>query len=196
MKNHKIVVNIPSFLLRKAILSVLYENFSATDVVVIDAADNNNNLTAIMLREQPDIILLQNTKIPFDDLVFKDIYFVAITDNETQVTKNEFLDEVLMINDSQSTIIHKLQKVINKIKQPHSKNTTTQELSNREKEILKTVAQGLTNQEIAEKLFLSIHTITTHRKNITAKLGIKTISGLTLYALLNGLVNLEETKLK
>ncbi|MCD6365905.1 MAG: response regulator transcription factor [Bacteroidales bacterium] len=194
MKNHKIVVNIPSFLLRKAVLSVLYENFSATDVVVIDAADNNN-LTEIMLREQPDIILLQNTKIPFDDLVFKDIYFVAITDNETQVTKNEFLDEVLMINDSQSTIIHKLQKVINKIKQPHSKNTTTQELSDREKEILKAVAQGLTNQEIAEKLFLSIHTITTHRKNITAKLGIKTISGLTLYALLNGLVNLEETKL-
>ena len=195
MKNHKIVVNIPSFLLRKAILSVLYENFYAIDVVIVDAADYEN-LTAITLRERPDIILLQDTKIPFDDFVFKDIFFVAITNDETPVAKGEFLDEVLTINDSQSVIIHKLQKVINKIKQTHTENATTQELSNREKDILKAVAQGLTNQEIAEKLFLSIHTITTHRKNITAKLGIKTISGLTLYALLNGLVNLEETKLK
>jgi len=195
MKNHKIVINIPSFLLRKAVLSVLYENFSAIDVVVVDTA-NNSNMTEIMLRERPDIILLQNAKIPFDDFVFKDIFVVAIAGNETPTAKNEFLDEVLTINDSQSTIIHKLQKIINKIKLTHNDTITAQELSDREKEILKAVAQGHTNQEIAEKLFLSIHTITTHRKNITAKLGIKTISGLTLYALLNGLVNLEETKLK
>jgi len=195
MKNHKIVINIPSFLLRKAVLSVLYENFSAIDVVVVDTA-NNSNMTEIMLRERPDIILLQNAKIPFDDFVFKDIFVVAIAGNETPTAKNEFLDEVLTINDSQSTIIHKLQKIINKIKLTHNDTITAQELRSREKEILKAVAQGHTNQEIAEKLFLSIHTITTHRKNITAKLGIKTISGLTLYALLNGLVNLEETKLK
>lgn len=61
-------------------------------------------------------------------------------------------------------------------------------LSEREKDILKLVACGLTNQNIANKLFLSVHTVTTHRKNITKKLGIKTVSGLTVYAMMNKLV--------
>ncbi|RLD85730.1 MAG: hypothetical protein DRJ09_12555 [Bacteroidetes bacterium] len=65
---------------------------------------------------------------------------------------------------------------------------TDHKLSEREDDILKHVAYGLTNQEIADKLFLSIHTVTTHRKNITRKLGIKTVSGLTVYALMNKLV--------
>jgi DNA-binding CsgD family transcriptional regulator len=71
---------------------------------------------------------------------------------------------------------------------------TSNELSDREKTILKHVAKGQTNKEIAENLYLSTHTVITHRKNITAKLGIKTISGLTVYAILNNLVTLEEIK--
>ncbi len=65
-------------------------------------------------------------------------------------------------------------------------------LSKREKNILREVALGLTNKEIANKLFISIHTVTTHRKNITRKIGIKTVSGLTIYSILNGLIKLEE----
>ena len=52
------------------------------------------------------------------------------------------------------------------------------------------VALGLTNSQIAEKLFISQHTVVTHRKKITSKLGIKTISGLTVYALLNNLIEI------
>jgi DNA-binding CsgD family transcriptional regulator len=51
---------------------------------------------------------------------------------------------------------------------------------------------GLTNKEISEKLFISTHTVITHRKNITAKLGIKTIAGLTMYAAINGIVSRDE----
>ncbi|RLD72360.1 MAG: DNA-binding response regulator, partial [Bacteroidetes bacterium] len=65
-------------------------------------------------------------------------------------------------------------------------------LSERETTVLKHVTQGMTNQEIAEKLFLSVHTVTTHRKNITKKLGIKTVSGLTVYALLNKVIDMRE----
>ncbi len=195
MKNIKIIVNISSYLIRKAVLSLLYENFSRTDVILMDT-EKNETLTEITLKEKPDVILLENLETIFDDFIFKDIYFVGFALKKTQALKNEFLDEILFLNDSQSVIIHKLQSIFNKVNQNHSEAYKPEELSDREKEILKAVAQGLTNQEIAEKLFLSIHTITTHRKNITAKLGIKTISGLTLYALLNGLVNLEETKLK
>lgn len=67
-----------------------------------------------------------------------------------------------------------------------------EELSEREKEILVSVAQGLLNKEIADKHNISINTVITHRKNITRKIGIKTVPGLTAYALLNNLIDINE----
>ncbi len=67
-----------------------------------------------------------------------------------------------------------------------------QELSAREKEILVSVAQGLLNKEIADKHNISINTVITHRKNITRKTGIKTVPGLTVYAILNNLIDINE----
>jgi DNA-binding CsgD family transcriptional regulator len=66
---------------------------------------------------------------------------------------------------------------------------TKGELSEREREVLAKVAQGAINKEIADSLNISLNTVITHRKNITAKLGIKTISGLTVYAILNGIIS-------
>ncbi|MDR1555776.1 MAG: LuxR C-terminal-related transcriptional regulator [Tannerellaceae bacterium] len=63
------------------------------------------------------------------------------------------------------------------------------ELSLREKEVLRLIAQGSTNKDIADKLNISLNTVLTHRKNITARLGIKTVSGLTFYAIMNGLIS-------
>ncbi len=74
-------------------------------------------------------------------------------------------------------------------KKPVDKN---QPLTEREITILKHITLGLTNQEIAEKLFLSVHTVMTHRKNLTKKLGIKTVSGLTVYALLNKIIEIQD----
>jgi len=65
-----------------------------------------------------------------------------------------------------------------------------EELSEREKEILVSVAQGLLNKEIADKHNISINTVITHRKNITRKIGIKTVAGLTAYAILNNLIDI------
>lgn len=64
-----------------------------------------------------------------------------------------------------------------------------EELTQREKDVLKLVALGHTNKDIGEKLFISVHTVISHRKNITEKLGIKSISGLTVYAILNKLID-------
>ena len=47
----------------------------------------------------------------------------------------------------------------------------------------------MTNREIADQYFISIHTVISHRKNITRKTGIKTIAGLTVYALLNNMIS-------
>ncbi len=68
-------------------------------------------------------------------------------------------------------------------------------LSVREADILRLVARGLTNKEIAAELAISFNTVLTHRKNITAKLGIKSISAQTIYAVMNGLVLPDETRL-
>ncbi|MBQ4189237.1 MAG: helix-turn-helix transcriptional regulator, partial [Bacteroidales bacterium] len=64
-----------------------------------------------------------------------------------------------------------------------------EELSDREKEILVCVARGMLNKEIADQNNISIHTVISHRKNITRKTGIKTVAGLTVYAILNGLID-------
>ena len=67
-------------------------------------------------------------------------------------------------------------------------------LSQREKEIIVGVVKGLTNKEIADKLCLSIHTVITHRRNVSRKLQIHSPAGLTIFAILNGLVELNDIK--
>ena len=63
------------------------------------------------------------------------------------------------------------------------------DLSPRETEVLKLVAKGFMNKEIADQLNISINTVLSHRKNLTAKLGIKTVSGLSFYAMMNGYIS-------
>ena len=75
---------------------------------------------------------------------------------------------------------------------PDSPHPQREELSAREKEILVSVAQGLLNKEIADRHNISINTVITHRKNITRKTGIKTVAGLTAYAILNNLIDINE----
>ena len=67
---------------------------------------------------------------------------------------------------------------------------TAEELSEREIDVLREVVQGLSNKEIADKLFISPHTVISHRKNITRKLNIHTTAGLTIYAIVNNLIDI------
>ena len=68
-------------------------------------------------------------------------------------------------------------------------------LSEREKEVIQLVAKGLSNKEIADKMFIAVNTVMTHRRNISRKLEIHSPAGLTIYAIVNGLINLDEVKL-
>ncbi|MFO7869357.1 MAG: LuxR C-terminal-related transcriptional regulator [Bacteroidales bacterium] len=86
-----------------------------------------------------------------------------------------------------------IQDIIQKIESQknisHDNNEDSEQLSIREKEILKHVALGFANKEIAEKLFISIHTVISHRKNIVEKTGIKSIPGLTMYAIMTDIID-------
>ena len=96
---------------------------------------------------------------------------------------------------SESNLIKSIMNLHKKAHQPgHSMNKAAieahkvHELSPREIEVLSLIAKGKTNKEIATKLNISQTTVITHRKNIIEKLGIKSISGLTIYAVMNGYV--------
>lgn len=65
-------------------------------------------------------------------------------------------------------------------------------LSEREKDIIRAVAQGKANKEIADALCISVHTVATHRRNISAKLGIHSSAGLIIFAIINHLVDINE----
>ena len=82
-------------------------------------------------------------------------------------------DAVIEINDSKPKIINKIGQIV-KI------------------DVLVAVAKGMMNKEIADQMNISIHTVISHRKNITRKTGIKSVSGLTVYALLNNLIDENE----
>ena len=73
-------------------------------------------------------------------------------------------------------------------KHPHTETIGAHDLSAREIEVLKFITKGFINKEIAEKLNISLTTVISHRKNITEKLGIKSVSGLTVYAVMNGYI--------
>lgn len=96
--------------------------------------------------------------------------------------------------DNEKVICQKIEVVLQRTTINRRISRSNEGISEREKEVLTLVARGLTNKEIAEKLFISAHTVITHRKNITAKLGIKTIAGLTVYAVINNLIPAEEIK--
>ena len=68
-------------------------------------------------------------------------------------------------------------------------------LSDREREVIVGVVQGLQNKEIADRLFISVNTVITHRRNIARKLQIHSPAGLTIYAIVNGLVDISSVKL-
>ncbi|MFR9660958.1 MAG: LuxR C-terminal-related transcriptional regulator [Rikenellaceae bacterium] len=108
-----------------------------------------------------------------------------------QTTLKEY-DGVINIYDSQNGIASTIANIINTGEIAETKNDLTQ----REKEIVICVAKGMTNKEIADELYISTHTVIAHRRNITSKLDIYSTSGLTIYAIVNKLIDLGETSAK
>jgi len=108
---------------------------------------------------------------------------------EIEGANSQFSTKVLQSNLSQEEIVEKLRAIFQETAGRESTYSVNgKELSAREKDVLRLVVMGLINKEIADTLYISLNTVLTHRKNITSKLGIKTIPGLTFYAITNGLM--------
>ena len=102
-------------------------------------------------------------------------------------------DDNFAICDNMDVIASKINLLLN-TEEEEEKDSGQETLSEREKEIITCVVKGMTNKTIADKLFLSIHTVITHRRNIARKLQIHSPAGLTIYAIVNKLVELSDIK--
>lgn len=94
-------------------------------------------------------------------------------------------DDLDTVNDTISSVLHI---------EEDDDNIEKEQLSQREKEIIGCVVKGLTNKAIAEKLSISIHTVITHRRNISKKLQIHSSAGLAIYAIVNKIVEIQDIK--
>lgn len=118
--------------------------------------------------------------------------FIALASAANHSIANVKFYDVITYNENEKSVLQKIENWVRQLSHGDADRCTSIELSRQEKNILKHLALGLTNKEIADKLFISAHTVMTHRKNITRKLGIKTVSGLTVYAILNKLVDVRD----
>ena len=102
-------------------------------------------------------------------------------------------DENFAMCDDVDVIASKINHLLH-TEEEEEKDSEQETLSQREKEIITCVVKGMTNKAIADKLYLSIHTVITHRRNIARKLQIHSPAGLTIYAIVNKLVELSDIK--
>jgi DNA-binding CsgD family transcriptional regulator len=160
---------------------IIYTSEANRVVLIIDRAilSQQPEFTLNKLRKNYSYcrIILISEKIPPDPLL-------------------PYLEECIIFSDSDQIISDKIQKTYTGISDSDNSDGQNSMISGREYEVLRLVALGLTNKEISDELCISTHTVITHRKNITAKLEIKTIAGLAVYAVLNGIISAEEMNIR
>ena len=123
----------------------------------------------------------------------KKIRVIALVTSFVDASLLSKYDESISIFDDLERLSKKISGLLN-VPSEEEDLENQDALSQREKELVICVVKGMTNKEIAEKLFLSIHTVITHRRNISKKLQIHSAAGLTIYAIVNKLVTLNDVK--
>lgn len=155
---------------------------------VLEPEASTENLEERMLATRPDIILINPTLVDNPRRLQGDqqVAIVALVYQYVEQDTLKSYDAVVDIRDSRAVIIETLAQVLPSENEVGKNNY---ELTKRETAVLVELAQGKTNKEIADALNVSVHTVISHRKNITHKTGIKSVAGLTVYAMLNNLID-------
>lgn len=158
------------------------------------------SLSHYMQMHEPDIVIVNPTFGGWFDLqAFKaghdrpGVKYIAIVSTVIGNDSLKAYDGHLSICDDAEAIASKIRHILH-AGSDEDDGSEPELLSQREKEIITCVVKGMTNKAIADKLYLSIHTIITHRRNIARKLQIHSPAGLTIYAIVNKLVELKDIK--
>ena len=165
-------------------------------VSVVSQLESIDRLEEKLASYNPEILIINPLLVSFDaneafqKLLrdFPNVVPVALVSSFIDKNILRQFKDVIEMTDSKQKVVLKIFNLLNDNNLSQEK-TENVELSNREIDVLVALAKGLTNKEISDQLFISVHTVITHRKNIVRKTGIKSVSGLTVYALLNNLVD-------
>ncbi len=202
MKNNdtstiKVVVADNSVIIRNGIVTVI--SHLPGIVATTYNVKTQESLRNYVFMQDPDIVIVNPL---FDGLFdikgFKEenkksrTKYIALRSTVLDENTLAEYDENFSIFDTSEVIAEKLQNVLERKEQKVEEPQET--LSFREKEIVVCIVKGLTNKEIAEELCLSIHTVITHRRNISHKLQIHSPAGLTIYAIVNKLIDIKDIK--
>ena len=168
-------------------------------IVVASIVDNVEDVQDKIIIHNPDVLIINPMMLGYMVNAFvkqmtqnyPNINRVALVTSyvDKNILKN--FKEVIELNDNKQKVVNKILNLQNNNEETSVQNESV-DLSNREVDVLVCVAKGMTNKDISDMLNISIHTVITHRKNIVKKTGIKSVSGLTVYALLNNLVEESE----
>ncbi len=196
-KEHIIIIS-KQFLFRfgaRSLLGILSSDYTITEAQsinkIIDQFDQIPYFNYIVASEDA---FSENYKNEIDKLLSLHPYCKLMIVSSKICYSNPSIS-LVDSSDNQKTLLNKLETFFSSEEdQTKISGSEPSILSEREIDILKTVAMGLSNKEIADQLFISVNTVITHRKNITEKLGIKTIAGLTVFAILNNYIKPEDVK--
>ena len=159
-----------------------------------------DSLADCMRLHKPDVLII-NPAFPgyFDIRKFREdpqhagVKCIALLCSMGDNSILKYYDDTFSLYDDPEDMKEKLNRLLNLSGQEDGRGGQ-EVLSSREKEIVTCVVKGMTNKEIADALFLSTHTVITHRRNIARKLQIHSPAGLTIYAIVNKLVEIQDIK--
>ncbi len=182
---------------------IIYEGlhatfFNSSAQCSIIRVDSLNELITTINEKKVDVAIispqcLQNRSREIKRIhkQFPNVLFVGIITSLIDKELQSIYHATYSIYDSQEQI---LSGICRMIKNAHIIDSDEEDetLSERETEVLRLLICGNSNKEIADSLNISIHTVVTHRKNITIKTGIRSQSGLTIYAISKNIVAIED----
>lgn len=189
---YKIVLIEPSEIVATGFAAIIDRN---PEFAVVKTLSNINYFNAT--GHDVDIVIVNPAVIDYNDrldirscLNATNVAIVALTHSNYEESVLRQYNECIGIYDNYARIIQKLKNAMEESSQ--SPKSDLNELSGRERDILAAVAKGLTNKEIADEFNISVYTVISHRRNISQKLGINSIPGLTVYAIMNKLVDMSD----
>ncbi|HVA99217.1 MAG TPA: response regulator transcription factor [Bacteroidia bacterium] len=217
MKNIKIIIAGNNYLLRKGLESVindcvdfeliteaqqkdeLFEKLKLyqTSVLIIDFSNSffKTEIIIQLKKKYPSLNLLGINTLQAKNAISQALELGVVNYLLTDCDKDEITEAIYKTASEEKFLCGQIVNTMLTDKQDFSENIPSTSFCNgvnitdRELDIIKCVAEGFSNKEIAEKLFLSTHTVTTHRKNIMCKLGINNTAGIVLYAVREELIS-------
>lgn len=192
MKTCKIAIADPSVIVLSGLAALLRD---LPEYEVVFQSDDMHTVMTRLRILRPDVLVINPSMIDYSKRrmvrsLFEDLPDLRVVALVSSFFDNQMLRQfqgVIEITDDLQRIKSTLNQVVAQLNAEDS-DMDSSVLSDREKDVLICLAKGMKNNEIADSLNISTYTVITHRKNIVRKTGIKSVSALTVYAILNNLL--------